>query len=116
MGALDLALDVAYHDGPNLRDLAVAAEAWTQAGYNDGSIMVRHASADETLDRVTEARKYRHRQLLRAEARGVVRGFMILAKHGVITHAMCAQARNDRWRNRGGHKAAAPSVRGEAGR
>src|SRR3990167_4487505 len=102
MGALDLLLDVAYHDGPNPRDLAVAAEAWAQAGYHDGSIIISHASPDETLARVAEARKGRHRQLLRAEARGVVGAFAMLAEASLISHAACAQGTNQRWKEPGG--------------
>ena len=60
MQVLDLLLDVAYHDGDD-RDLAVAAEAYTLAGYHDGAIMVSHSGAhDDLMKRVAIARFRRH--------------------------------------------------------
>lgn len=65
MGALDLALDVAYHDG-TARDLAVAAEAYTLVGFHDGAIRVSHSGThDDLMARVAAARKGRPRRLLR---------------------------------------------------
>ena len=102
MGALELALDYAYHDG-NMRDLAVAAEAWTLAGYNDGSLDVTHASMRDLQDAVRDARSGRHRRLLRADARGMLTAFRALAESGAITYATCAEANRQRWLARGGH-------------
>lgn len=42
MCALDLLLDVAYHDGTPA-DLALAAEAYTLAGYHDGAMVPTEA-------------------------------------------------------------------------
>lgn len=72
MLVLDLLLDVAYHDGA-ARDLAVAAEAYTLAGYHDGAIMVSHSGTTDSLRReVQAARKGRPRQLLRHDAQGML--------------------------------------------
>jgi hypothetical protein len=102
MGAIDLILDHAYHEGSD-RDLAVAAEAWTLAGYHDGSIDVAHASHGELLHRVANARKGRPRRLLRADARGLLNGLTLLAKDGLLTYAIVSETKRRRWLARGGH-------------
>lgn len=102
MGALELALDVAYHDG-RPRDLAVAAEAWTLAGYNDGSLDVNHTSRAELSARLRFARAGRPKRLLRADGRGMLAGFRALAESGAITYATCSEANRQRWLARGGH-------------
>lgn len=104
MCALDLILDVAYHDGTE-RDLAVAAEAWTLAGYHDGSIMVSHATQEATLTRVREARHGRPKRLLRADARGMLGALTSLARAGALDSRMTSEALRLRWLNRGGHDA-----------
>lgn len=104
MCALDLILDAAYHDGDE-RDLAVAAEAWTLAGYHDGSIMVWHATQEATLSRVAEARKGRPRRLLRADARGMLSALTALSRAGALDNRMTSEARRLRWLARGGHDA-----------
>lgn len=103
MCGLDLALDVAYHDGTP-RDLAVAAEAWTLAGYNDGSIDVAHGGGrDEILQRVARARAGRPKRLLRADARGLLAAMRLLAEAGILTDSNAAEATRQRWLARGGH-------------
>jgi hypothetical protein len=102
MAALDLALDVAYHDG-GARDLAVAAEAYTLAGYHDGAIDIAHAGRGSVEEAVALCRKGRPRRLLRADARGMLRAFEVLAENNVITFSSCAEARRQRWLARGGH-------------
>lgn len=103
MGALELLLDVAYHDG-SPRDLAIAAEAWTIAGYHDDSISIAHSGRQEQLlERVAAARRGRRTLLLRSRARGIVAAFTALAETGVISYAVCAEARRWRWGTRGGH-------------
>lgn len=103
MYALELALDVAYHDG-SARDLAVAAEAWSLAGYHDGSIMVSHSEGhDDLLERVAAARHGRPKRLLRADARGMVAAFRLLINEGAIDHVTLAEANRQRWIARGGH-------------
>lgn len=103
MGALDLILDVAYHDGTT-RDLAVAAEAYTLAGYSDGSIDIAHSGThNDLMDKVAAARKGRPRRLLRADARGMIAGLTALAENGLITCGTCWEAKRQRWLARGGH-------------
>lgn len=106
MLALDLLLDVAYHDG-TARDLAVAAEAYTLAGYHDGAIMVSHASPQETRAAVAAARKGRQRQLLRHDAQGVLSAVRALIHEGVLDGTDAARRTNERWIERGGHERAA---------
>jgi hypothetical protein len=103
MYALDALLDVAYHDGTR-RDLAVAAEAWTLAGYHDGSIDVAHGGGcDAILERVAGARRGLPRRLLRADARGMLTAVTALVEAGVFTHREAAEATRQRWLARGGH-------------
>jgi hypothetical protein len=103
MGGLNLLLDIAYHDGTE-RDLAVAAEAWTLAGYHDGSIDVAHGGGWKViLDRVAQARKGRPRRLLRADARGMLYAVQALAEAGIVTFTATSEARRQRWLTRGGH-------------
>lgn len=104
MCALDLLLDCAYHDG-SPRDLALMAEAWSQAGYHDGSIQVSHATQEAVLARVREARKGRHRNLLRARASGLLAGLRHLSEAGALDSRMTSEARRLRWLARGGHEA-----------
>jgi L-alanine-DL-glutamate epimerase-like enolase superfamily enzyme len=103
MAALELVLDVAYHDGSE-RDLAVAAEAWTLAGYHDGSIDISHSSQEDTFKRVEAARRGRQKRILRSDARGLLAGIEALAKSGAITYSSCAEANRQRWLARGGHR------------
>ena len=102
MAALDLAMDYAYHDGTP-RELAVAATAQELAGYWDFAFGVAHASRDEVIAAVEKARYGKPRRLLRADARGMLQAFRLLAKSGVITYASAADGRNRRWLARGGH-------------
>lgn len=103
MYALDAILDVAYHDGKT-RDLAVAAEAWTLAGYHDGSIDVAHGGRREAvLDRVAAARRGLPRRLLRADARGMLAAVTALLDAGIFTHREASEATRLRWLARGGH-------------
>lgn len=102
MCALDLLLDVAYHDGAE-RDLAIAAEAYTLAGYSDGMIMVSHASADETLRRIAKARKGRAKRILTIEARGLLQAVETLASEGMLHGRDTRERKNARWQERGGH-------------
>jgi L-alanine-DL-glutamate epimerase-like enolase superfamily enzyme len=93
---------IAYHDGTR-RDLAVAAEAYTLAGFHDGAINIAHASRDATLERVEAARRGRPKRLLRADARGMLNAVSALADAGLLTYSNCAEARRQRWLARGGH-------------
>jgi len=93
---------VAYHEGTE-RDLAVAAEAYTLAGYHDGAITVSHASHDDVLGRVTAARRARPRRILRADARGLLYGLSVMCREGVLDAWDTRQRRHDRWKERGGH-------------
>ena len=102
MLVLDLLLDVAFHDGSS-RDLAVAAEAYTLAGYHDGAIMVSHAATGETLNAVAAARKGRPRQLLKHDAQGLLSAVRVLVREGVLDGTSAARRRNERWIERGGH-------------
>lgn len=107
MAAIELALDVTYHDAPDdHRALAVVAETWTLAGYNDGSLgdCLAHARQDDVLERVRAARKGRHRRMLNADARGMLYALTVLAECGLITYASCAEASRQRWLARGGHE------------
>lgn len=102
---IELALDFAYHNGTP-RELAVAAEAWALAGYGDHSLDVYHASPGETLERVYAARRGRPRRLLRADARGLILGLVLLAAAGLISSRELNEARRIRWVQRGGHRGA----------
>jgi hypothetical protein len=103
MAAIELEVDVAYHDR-GLRHLAVAAEAWNLAGYFIGAIDVSHGGgADAILAKITEAKKHRDRKILHADARGMLRAFTTLAEVGLLTYSSCAEARRQRWIARGGH-------------
>jgi hypothetical protein len=103
MVALDLLLDVAYHDGAP-RDLAVAAEAYTLAGYHDAAILISHAGRhDDLMAVVASARRGRPRKLLRADARGMLATIRALIDAGVLDERACANATNQRWIARGGH-------------
>ena len=106
MQALDLLLDVAYHDGTP-RELAVAAEAYTLAGYHDGAIMVSHASPAETLERVAKARRGLPRRLLRHDAQGLLHAVRRLTQEGVLDGNEASRRTNQRWKDRGGHDRAA---------
>lgn len=116
MAALDLALDVAYHDG-SPRDLAVAAEAYSLAGYHDGAIDIAHAGGHHAiLSRVEAARKGRPKRLLRADARGLLAGVTLLAEAGIVTYSNAAEATRQRWLARGGHDfEPGPDADGERG-
>jgi hypothetical protein len=102
MAALELTLDVAYHDG-TARDLAVADEAYALAGYTGPSVAIAHTTKGQVEEAIYLCRKGRPRRLLRADARGMLAAFSILADHGVITYSNCAEARRQRWLARGGH-------------
>lgn len=96
MLVLDLILDVAYHDGES-RDLAVAAEAYTLAGFHDGAIMVSHAATGETLRAVAASRKGRNRQLLKHDAAGLLYAVRALVHEGVLDGTDAARRTNERW-------------------
>lgn len=100
MQILDVLLDVAYHEG-TARDLAVAAEAYTLAGYHDGAIMVSHA--DDVLERVAAARRGRPRQMLRHDAQGVLHAVRVLLREGLLDGDDGWRRTNERWKERGGH-------------
>ncbi len=103
MQVLDLLLDVAYHDG-NDRDLAVAAEAYTLAGYHDGAIMVSHSGThDDLMKRVAIARFRRHKRLLRQSGLGLLRTVEVLIHEGLIEGREASFRQNERWKERGGH-------------
>jgi len=103
MAALELALDVAYHDG-SLYDLAVASEAYKLAGYHDGATSaITHATRDEIEHAIAFARYRRKRKLLLSRAQGMLDGLQLLADQGVITWANCSEANRQRWLARGGH-------------
>lgn len=104
MSALDLLLDCAYHEGiPS--DLALMAEAWSQAGYHDGSILISHTTQEEVLVAVRAAGRYRNKQLLRHRANGLLNGLRYLAEAGALDSRMTSEARRLRWLARGGHDA-----------
>lgn len=103
MCALELVLDVAYHEGTD-RELAVAAEACTLAGYNVGSLFISHVTQEDLLTRVYEVRKGRPKQLLRADARGMLNGIRMLSEAGALDSRMTSEARRLRWLARGGHE------------
>lgn len=105
MFALELMLDVAYHTHVRDRDkaLAVAAEAWCQPGYHDSTIMISHATQSEVQLAVTAARCRKHRRILAAEARGVLRALQALTAAGALPHTITAEAARVRWLDRGGH-------------
>jgi hypothetical protein len=103
MLVLDLLLDVAYHDGSH-RDLAVAAEAYTLAGYHDASIMVSHAGThDDLLSRVAAARRGRPKRLIRHDAQGVLATVRTLIREGLIDGNEASRRTNERWKARGGY-------------
>jgi predicted nucleic acid-binding protein len=103
MAALELALDVAYHDG-TLRDLAVADEAYALAGYYDpAATAITHATRGAIEDAIALSRKGRPRRLLRADARGMLAAFAILSEAGIVTHENASEANRLRWLARGGH-------------
>jgi hypothetical protein len=103
MAALDLAIDFAFHDG-HPRDLAVATEAYALAGYADPSCNLSHSGGRARADSlIAQARAGRPRRLLRADARGMLAAFRLLAATGVITYQSCAEAKRLRWLARGGH-------------
>ena len=102
MQVLDLLLDVAYHDGTT-RDLAVAAEAYTLAGFHDGAIMVSHTPAWEPQAAVAQARKFRNKQLLRHDAQGVLHAVRTLIREGLIEGREASLRTNQRWLDRGGY-------------
>jgi len=103
MQVLDLLIDVAYHDGTD-RDLAVAAEAWTLAGYHDGSIDVAHGGGSfAVLARVTDARRGRPKRLLRHDAAGLLHGVRVLVGEGLIEGREASLRTNQRWQERGGY-------------
>lgn len=102
MAALELVLDVAYHEGEPY-DLALAAEAWQLAGYNDGSLEVSHARRDVVLERLAAARKGRRRLQLQCRAQGLLLALTALAEAGLYTYSTAAEAKRLRWLARGGH-------------
>jgi hypothetical protein len=102
MAALDLAMDYAYHDG-TARELAVAATANELAGCWDVGFGVAHASREDVTAAVEAALRGRPKRLLRADARGMLQAFDLLARSGVISYTTCAAGRTHRWLARGGH-------------
>ena len=107
MCVLDLLLDVAYHEGDD-RDLAVAAEAYTLAGYHDGAIHVSHSGThDDLMRRVADARRGRPKRLLRHDAQGLLYGVRELIREGLLDGDEAARRTNERWKERGGHDLAA---------
>lgn len=104
MAALELALDVAYQDGPTARDLAIASEAYREAGYYDeAATSITHATRDEIVVAIDKARYARRRALLKADGRRMLATFRMLAEQGVITWGNCSEAKRQRWLSRGGH-------------
>jgi hypothetical protein len=108
MSALELLLDLAWDEPDHCdkppRAIAVVAEAWTLAGYHDGSLMLsRPIGQHELLERVAAARKGLPRRLLRADARGVLAALRWLGEAGVYTGVDAREANRLRWLDRGGH-------------
>lgn len=103
MLVLDLLLDVAYHDG-SARDLAVAAEAYTLAGYSDAAIMVSHSGThDDLLARIQASRRGRRSNLLRHDAMGVLSAVQTLVREGIADGTEASRRQNERWKERGGY-------------
>lgn len=103
LAALELAIDVVYHDG-TARDLAVASEAYRLAGYVDPTCCTAtHATREQLGDAIARARRGRQRRLLEADGRGMLAAFTMLAAAEVITWSSCSQAKHLRWLGRGGH-------------
>lgn len=104
MQVLDLLLDVAYHDG-TARELAVAAEAYTLAGYHDGAIMVSHSGRrEDLLEAVAAARRGRPKRLLKHDAQGMFDAVRTLVCEGVVEGRDAMLRTNARWKERGGHE------------
>ena len=102
MQVLDLLLDVAYHDGTD-RDLAVAAEAYTLAGYHDDAIIVSHSGPHfDLMERVSTARRGRPKRLLRHDAQGLLHAVRTLVREGLIEGREASRRANQRWIERGG--------------
>ena len=103
MQVLDLLLDVAYHDGSE-RDLAVATEAYTLAGFHDGAIMVSHSGThDDLMERVSAARRGRPKRLLTHDAQGMLHTVRVLIREGLVAGSDGWERKNRRWIERGGH-------------
>jgi hypothetical protein len=103
MAALELAIDFAYHDG-HPRDLAVATEAYALAGYHDPTCLLSHSGGRARAESlIAQARAGRPRRLLKADARGMLSAFRLLADCGILTYANAAEAKRQRWLARGGH-------------
>lgn len=111
MQALELFAEMTLaraHEDDDLRPLAVVAEAWTMAGYHDGSLvdilpyqpLVRQAR----LELVREARKGRPRRILRADARGLLLAIDLAIGAGLFTGALASEAMRLRWVARRGHR------------
>lgn len=98
---LGLFLDVAFHDGTP-RDLAVADEAYTLAGYHDPGVLISHADG-KARERIEAARRGRHRQLLRHDAEGLLYAVRTLVHEGLLDGSEAARRTNERWIERGGH-------------
>lgn len=102
--AVELAIEVAWDEG-DPRALAVALEANALLGFHDGSVMLSRPglTVDAVLERLAASRRGRPRRLLRADARGMLQGFYVLAQNDILKPRAASEAIRQRWLARGGY-------------